>query len=540
MEKREVDRIIRDYVKPLYGFALNKTGRIAEAEELASRIVLEVYRSLLRKPDVHDLGRYVFKIAHYTWARYAGEKGKAANCVPLDDHGGAMADPDEGYEGILRQETAGELRREIAFLSRQQRDIVIKYYYGGMTIGEIAASTGLSGGTVKWHLFEAKKELKANMNAIRSIGPLGLNPIRMASLGHSGTPGSKGDTADFLSTSIRQNIVYAAYHKPRTAREIAGELGISPVFLEDEIGMLEEYGFLDRLPGGKYRANMYIVDPTREKIEALHDLYREYAALAVEQYFGRFFKMEAAWRETGVHMPGGDLNLFLWSVIPYAGFRLRFPELEKVRHDELAVPRKDGGNYIAFGLIHREFETRFDARQYYFCGDMDRKSDDRSIEAWQVDTYWCGREGGWRDNLLSDYVSLAHVIGGRLPQNEANVDVYRRLFEKQYLLKSGDGFEVNIVFCPDRQTGERLRAAIPAPPDAIREAAAKLDRDVFRLMAEGQPEHAHKYVRYWSQNSMASGEIRVHVLKHLVDAGLLKMPDPARRKGLHTILFINR
>jgi len=140
MEKREVDRIIRDYVKPLYGFALNKTGRIAEAEELASRIVLEVYRSLLRKPDVHDLGRYVFKIAHYTWARYAGEKGKAANCVPLDDHGGAMADPDEGYEGILRQETAGELRREIAFLSRQQRDIVIKYYYGGMTIGEIAGS----------------------------------------------------------------------------------------------------------------------------------------------------------------------------------------------------------------------------------------------------------------------------------------------------------------------------------------------------------------------------------------------------------------
>lgn len=198
MDKQQADRIIKDYIKPLYGFALNKTGNIAEAEELAGRITLEVYQTLLKKAEFLDLNSYVFKIAHYVWAKYVGEKVKASNQMRIEEHD--VISKDEGLDMIIREETAGTLRREIAFLSHQQREIVIKYYYGGMKISEIAAAMGLSGGTVKWHLFEAKKELKHKMNTIRSMGNLGINPIRMSNLGHSGSPGNKGDTSDFLAT----------------------------------------------------------------------------------------------------------------------------------------------------------------------------------------------------------------------------------------------------------------------------------------------------------------------------------------------------
>jgi hypothetical protein len=51
MDKPQADRIIKDYIKPLYGFALNKTGNIAEVEELAGRITLEVYQTLLKKAE---------------------------------------------------------------------------------------------------------------------------------------------------------------------------------------------------------------------------------------------------------------------------------------------------------------------------------------------------------------------------------------------------------------------------------------------------------------------------------------------------------
>ncbi|MGN7764402.1 sigma factor-like helix-turn-helix DNA-binding protein [Paenibacillus sp. 22594] len=538
MNKQHADRVIKDYIKPLYGFALNKTGKIAEAEELAGRITLEVYQALLKKTELLDLNSYVFKIAHYVWAKFVGEKVKASNQMQIDDS--EVMSRDEGYGEIIRQETAGALRREIAFLSHQQRGIVVKYYYGGMKISEIAAEMGLSGGTIKWHLFEAKKELKHKMNTIRSMGNLGINPIRMTNLGHSGSPGNKGDTADFLATAIRQNIAFGAYHKPLTVNEIAEELGISPVFIEDEIEPLEEYGFMDKLPGGKYRTNMYIEDPSSIKSEVLHSLYKEYAEIAVGHYFKTFFSMGEVFQETGVYIPGGDVNLLLWSLIPYAGNQLSFKEHNKVSHEEVSVSRKDGGHYVAHATIHREFDVSFDPKQYYYCGDMNRDSDEHALRAWQVDTWWCGRQGGWRDNLSSDFVSLMHVIKGDLPQNDVNIDAYRRLFNKQYLLRTESDLEVNIVYCKDKQTGERLRAAIPQPSERIKEAAAKLDQAVYQVNLDGQPDHAHKYVRYWSQNCMASGIIRAFVLKHLVDIGMLKVPDLHRKNGISTIMFMNQ
>ena len=284
---------------------------------------------------------------------------------------------------------------------------------------------------------------------------------------------------------------------------------------------------------------MYIEDPSQAKIEALHRLFEEYAEIAVEQYFKLFFSMDEVLQETGVYIPGGSVNLLLWSLIPYAGKQLSFKELNKVSHQDVTVSRKDGGQYAAFAKIDRQIEVSFDQKLYHFCGDMYRDSSDFALKAWQLDTWWCGREGGWRDNLSSDYISLMHVINEDLIQNHANIDAYRRLFDKQYLLRTKSGFEANIVYCKDKQTGERLHAAIPQPSERLKESAAKLDEAVYQLNLDGQPEHAHKYVRYWSQNSMASGTMRSYILKYLVDAGMLKVPDPKRLKGISTIMFMN-
>ncbi|MGZ9585876.1 hypothetical protein [Paenibacillus marinisediminis] len=230
----------------------------------------------------------------------------------------------------------------------------------------------------------------------------------------------------------------------------------------------------------------------------------------------------------------------LWSLIPYASKQLSFNELDRVSDEEVSVSRKDGGHYVAFATIDREFNVSFDRSQYYFCGDMSRDSDEHAVKAWQINTWWCGRQGDWRDNLSSDFISLMHVINGDLPQNHANIDAYRRLFDKQYLLRTESGLEVNIVYCKDKQTGERLHAAIPQPSERIIEAAMKLDQAVYQLNLEGQPAHADKYVRYWSQNNMASGTMRTYVLKHLVEYGMLKIPDLQRQKGISTIMFMNQ
>lgn len=192
----------------------------------------------------------------------------------------------------------------------------------------------------------------------------------------------------------------------------------------------------------------------RTKSEVLHRLFQEYAAIAVEHYFLKFFAMTDVFKETGVYIPNRDMNLLLWSLISYAGQQLRFRALERGGYDEAAVRRIDGGYYAAYAVFAREFNVSYDRDLYYVCGDMNRISDEFSLKAWQVDTWWCGRQGGWRDNLSSDFIRLMRVIKGDLPQNLVNIDAYQRLMEEQYVLRTESDPEINIVYCKDKLTGE--------------------------------------------------------------------------------------
>ena len=122
----------------------------------------------------------------------------------------------------------------------------------------------------------------------------------------------------FFRKSITQNIAYAAYHKPLTINKIAEELGISPVFVEDEINELEEYGFVDKLLGRRYQTNVLILEYSDAKWEEMYRLSKKYADIIIEEYLLQFFHMEKQFKELDIYYPNNNFNLFLWSVIPYA------------------------------------------------------------------------------------------------------------------------------------------------------------------------------------------------------------------------------
>lgn len=74
MDKVTADKIISEYVKKLYGFAVSKTYSLDEAEELSAQIVLEVYRALLSKDNIYNLNGYIYRIASNVFARHVEEK----------------------------------------------------------------------------------------------------------------------------------------------------------------------------------------------------------------------------------------------------------------------------------------------------------------------------------------------------------------------------------------------------------------------------------------------------------------------------------
>lgn len=70
MDKETADNLITKYNKKLFGFALSKTSCIDKAEELASRITLEVYSSLLKRDNINNVNGYIYHVAQNVYARF--------------------------------------------------------------------------------------------------------------------------------------------------------------------------------------------------------------------------------------------------------------------------------------------------------------------------------------------------------------------------------------------------------------------------------------------------------------------------------------
>ena len=160
MKRQDVERTITEYLKPIFGFAVKRCKNMQDAEDLSQEIVIRAFRALLVKEDVEDMGKFIWTVAHNTLSNYYRDSAKSMVGVSIDEVAELIADPtaeidiDDGTDSIKH------LQMEIAYLSKLQRRIVIAYYFENRKQSEIADELGIPAGTVKWHLFEAKKELK--------------------------------------------------------------------------------------------------------------------------------------------------------------------------------------------------------------------------------------------------------------------------------------------------------------------------------------------------------------------------------------------
>lgn len=126
MDKIYADKMIEKFHKIFYGFALSKTYTIDEAEELAARIVLEAYVALPKVDDISNWDGYLYRIAYGVYARYVKEIKRNSNFTINDME--ITSDVDFTKE-IMQSEDYKLVRREIAWLSKIQREIIYMYYY---------------------------------------------------------------------------------------------------------------------------------------------------------------------------------------------------------------------------------------------------------------------------------------------------------------------------------------------------------------------------------------------------------------------------
>lgn len=539
MDKQTADKKIYEYRDRIFGFAMEKTRNIDQADELASDIICEVYRSFLRGGDIVNLDGYVYRIARNVWSKYIRRLTENRSFEDIDNVIIPYYDKREDEDS----EAIEALRREIGYLSDRQRQIVYMHYYRELSVSEIAKRLNISAGTVKWHLSDARTKLKEGITMTINEQNLELNPIKFTSMGHSGSPGSTGDTMDMFDTRLKQNIAYACYWQPKTLEEIARALGVPQVYIADSLEKLVDYAYIDKLDNSKnpeYRTNMLITDASKwGNTNALMDKAAEYLC---ENYFPEVFRrFESDPGHWCFSCADSDLNFLKHNLV--LACMMSFEDIETVDWDKFSVKRPDGGDFMALASVTDDTEQQTDGEYpYWACGYMNRRTtngDEILSYAISLDCRFADRNGGWRDNPPSDWNSLVKFMNGG--KNALTPDEYKRLCDKGYVYEDKVQLTVfNAKLDENEQLGGSimrfLQKKLPMSEE-LRQFAKKLDNDCFALMNNAYPEHMLPAARAMEcANLISSSELVPRCVEKLLEKGELKPLTDIQRKSAYSIL----
>ncbi len=382
---------------------------------------------------------------------------------------------------------------------------------------------------------------------------LGLEPIELVRLGNTGSVGPMGDTGAFLNSKLRQNIAFAAYFEPKTIEEIAKELNVGIAFVEDEVLYLEEYGFLDLMPGQKYRTNIYIECVPFEIVQQAREISLQVAKLICDEYVPKVIALAQSYSKEEIYVPDEDFNYFLWTLLIMAVTNHMEATLnwDMLRRNNYMVKRKDGGEFVALATLYQK-ESEELMKQEFYCGPMSVGNNEARAYSWSLSTVFEDREHGWQVNETADYKNLVLFMKGKLPKTEAVLDKYVRLYERGLLRQEDDRVNV-IVVKEDPQSGlfvqldkqeagedvkvdnvGALRKYIPPMSSELKGKIEALAVQKINLQKEYMPEHMHKLVEVYESAKHINP---VMVINELLKRGTLKPLTDAQKKGVMIAVY---
>lgn len=138
-----------------------------QAEDLAQEVFLRVYRHLNEYTARGQFVAWLKRIAMNLARNYLRDQRRARPMVPVEvevmDSGASHLDPEVIFSShLLRQ----EIRTALRTLNEEQQQVLLLYYFSGMSVETIAAQLQCSVGTVKSRLFYGRRQVRQALLAI--------------------------------------------------------------------------------------------------------------------------------------------------------------------------------------------------------------------------------------------------------------------------------------------------------------------------------------------------------------------------------------
>lgn len=164
----EYEKLVLEYQKNVYNLALRMTGDPEDAADMAQEAFIKAYNSLSGYRGDSKFSVWLYRIVSNICLDFlrAKKRRQTVSLSVTDDDGEEseldVADDSQSPETLFeRSMTRDAVRRGLASLTPEYRQILILRELQGMSYDEIASVLGLESGTVKSRIFRARKKLCA-------------------------------------------------------------------------------------------------------------------------------------------------------------------------------------------------------------------------------------------------------------------------------------------------------------------------------------------------------------------------------------------
>ena len=414
---------VQKYTEYLFNAALKKCQNISDAEDLTQEVLLAALQSMAEISNIKAWLSVVLNHKYYDMLR----RKYRLPTISID----FIPDEPECFcaEEVENCLDSASVRREVSYLADKYRTVIVRHYFNGEKVQDIADSLGVPKGTVLSRLSSGREQMRKGFEEMELYEKYSYQPERLEISCH-GRQGFHDEPWSLVANDMmKQNILIAAYQKPLTAVEISRSMGIPTAYIENAIKDLTSSELMKQV-NNKYFTDFMITKPE----QLLKGLDAEIAL--VEAHYAEILNF---------------INNYLKTL--QSSFFLRFTETQKRKLEyyfilhllssalytatQRIVPSKeeypqrpDGGRWIAMGT---QYPQNFDFRNYRFgkyCYGGERRSYDenylgaKSIHLHLYDSqpnlnkYQCGPIE-MHDDVL---VRLLYIISRGIPFERAGFE----------------------------------------------------------------------------------------------------------------------
>ena len=545
MKKSELLKIMnQELLDKLFGFCYARTADSHEAEELCSDIVFALVKAAQKEGEIEEIYPFIWKVARNVYAEFSEKKKQRAerSYAGNPEEEFLRLEAPESVKSVLEATLSEEedryqlkrIYRQISFLTKAYRDVMVAFYLDGLSVKDIASIYGAKETTIKQRLFSARnlirKELDEKGTGKSEMSEKEKKPVAFQKIDFeiwgTGMP-TTGDPRLVCTRELSKQVVWLCKNKPRTAKEISEELHLPMMYAEEELeiqtqGEKGNYGLLKKLPDGRY-INNFVLLSAKEK-EALSQVYIKRIPAICKKVLAHVERNKDAYLSFPYRNRKVDLNLVLWQHVHTMAYIFQELVANRLERDYFADIEVSKRPFTCFGYRNepglRTWGAGFD--QSYgenICGYSKVIAENLYVTKVQAH-FHCGPEA-----MLDPKLQLAirAVEGVNIASlSEAEQEQAAKAIAEGYLYREEDMLYTKLLVCDidDWMNLTKLNdGLIKEYKQEVEETAA----EIAALIKKYVPEHV--LCDYKRANVLASMPVLDTLIDALIDKGFMTAPE---------------